>query len=416
MVTHKGVGLVCEALSGFDSSQKGISAIGHVLYTSDKHDEEKSVQPITVQIDGSPLSIALNGKISNAKYLRKVLTQQGFCFKTYSDSEIILGLICNAKAAVLENKIVSALRQVKGAYSIIFQSDYKLIAIRDPNGCRPLCFGCLNGRNYVFASESCALNEIGAKLVRDLLPGEMVVFDVNGEHSYQSFYCDKSTFCIFEYIYFSCPGSVIDGMDVGLARREMGKALAREVAFDADVVVAVPDSGIPAAIGYSTQSGIPLVQGIVKNSQTGRSFTLPKQQLRNQMVRRKLNVIEEIVCDKNVLLVDDSIVRGSTMRNLIPMVRCCGAKKVFVCSASPPIVNPCCYDIDISTRQELIAPDLAVEEIADYIGCDGLHFLSMGGLLSAIKDTDCTHICKECLGQANCEMPLAGVGLTTADC
>jgi len=421
---EKGAGLMAEAFKNRVPSLNGHCAIGHVRYSTFGGSSFSSIQPILASFvspsGGGFISLAHNGSINNAKKIRALLEAKGCVFQSTSDSESILNLIAMSPAASVEDKILQSLESVEGAYSLILsvggamgengrRAPAKLVGVRDPHGFRPLCLGRIGreeGREFVMASETCALDAVGAKFVRDVEPGEMVVADHSGLRSYRLRKTATRTFCVFEYIYFARPDSDIDGLNVWRSRHNMGRRLAREYLEKAkeksippglaDIVVPVPDTGIAAAIGFSMESGIPYVEGLIKNRYVGRTFILPQQVARKATVDMKLNPIRENLKGKKVALIDDSIVRGTTSARLVDLLRQAGAAEVHMCVSSPPITHPCYYGIDTSIRKQLIASVSTVDEIGSIIGTDRLHYISIEGLLESVNDTNGERMCTAC--------------------
>lgn len=381
----KDLGLVNDVFDreSFLTLGTGNMAIGHVRYGTTGAANRANCQPIEVRHIKGSLAIAHNGNLTNAETLRTELELKGSIFHTTSDTETIAYIITRERLTTssIEEAVSCAMNTVKGAYSLLVMSPQKLIALRDPNGFRPLCYGIAEDGGYCVASESCALNAVGAKFVRDLLPGEILVFDKNGvtsrtEHVGKS----HSRICVFEYIYFARPDSVIDGISVHNARIKAGKILASEHPVDADMVVGVPDSGIDAALGYSEQSGIPYGLGFVKNRYIARTFIAPGQSERENKVRLKLNPIESAVSGKRVVLIDDSIVRGTTCKRIVKLLRDAGASEVHMRISAPPFTHPCFYGTDIDSSDNLIACHHSIKEICQIIGADSLGYLSLEGL------------------------------------
>ncbi|MBN1569218.1 MAG: amidophosphoribosyltransferase [Acidobacteria bacterium] len=383
---EKGMGYVADV---FDESRlerlSGDSAIGHVRYSTAGESAEWNAQPILISSWRGPIALAHNGNLTNAAYLRHELERDGAIFHSTSDSEVILHLISRSRRRTLQEAFVEALRMVQGAFSILLLTPEYLLAARDTRGFRPLCIGRVNG-SYAVASETCAFDLINAEYVRDVQPGEIVRIEENSLESQMPLPKDKPAHCIFEHIYFSRPDSLVFGRTVNTSRREMGKFLAREYPADADVVVPVPDSGVSAAIGYSQESGIPLEFGLIRNHYIGRTFIEPKQSIRNFGVKIKLNPVREILRGKRIVLIDDSIVRGTTSRKIMHIIRAAGANEIHVRITSPPIIAPCYYGIDIPTRHELIASTKSVEEICKFIGADSLNYLSLDSVLQSVED------------------------------
>ena len=373
----------------------GFVAIGHNRYsTSGASDSPDNIQPIVVSYKYGQLAIAHNGNIVNALELREKLEEEGSIFRGTTDSEVIVHLIVKSKKRKFIEKLMDALSKLKGAYSLLVMTNKKLIAARDPWGFRPLCMGELDG-SPVFASETCAFDLIGAKYIRDVEPGEVIVIE-NGEmNSYRIPGCKncKISHCIFEFVYFSRPDSKIFGNSVYEVRKEFGRILAREYPVEADLVIPVPDSGVVPALGYSQESGIPFEMGLIRNHYVGRTFIKPDQKMRDIGVKVKLNPIPELLKDKRIVVVDDSIVRGTTSRKIIRMLREAGAKEVHMRISSPPTRWPCYFGIDTPTRDQLIASSHSIEEICRYLEADSLGYLSLEGMIRAAggsKDNYCT--------------------------
>ncbi|WP_031515477.1 amidophosphoribosyltransferase [Desulfofalx alkaliphila] len=385
---HKGMGLVPEVFTGDAlSNLKGKAAIGHVRYTTKGSKEPANAQPLAFRHRNGMLALAHNGNLTNAEELRNILYDSGAIFQTTTDSEIIVNLIARYSQQSIEGAIMKAMIDIKGAYSVVVLTEESLYAVRDPYGFRPLCLGRM-GDNWVVASESCALETVGAELVRDVQPGEIVRLNKDGLTSLQMMAASRPAYCMFEYIYFARPDSTIDGFHVNKVRREMGRRLAREYPVEADIVIPVPDSGTAAAWGYAEESGIPFEEGLMKNRYIGRTFIQPSQEMRDLAVRLKLNPMREVLAGKRVVMVDDSLVRGTTSSKIVKMLRECDVEKVYLCLSSPPVVSSCHYGIDTSNRKELIAATKSVEEIRQMVGADGLHYLSEEGLLSIFADTE----------------------------
>jgi len=369
----------------------GDVAIGHNRYSTSGQSLPENIQPIAVTYSRGGLAVAHNGNLVNALQLRKELEEGGAIFQSSSDTEVLIHLIAKSRAADFVERVVEGLYQIRGAYSLLILTEKRIIAVRDPRGFRPLSMGRL-GDSYIFSSETCALDLIEADFYRDIEPGEVVVVDDNGISTFFPFPKMKSSPCIFEFIYFARPDSVINGKSVYKARKELGRQLAREAPVDADIVVPVPDSGVPAAFGYAEQMGLPMEMGLMRNHYIGRTFIEPSQSIRHFGVKLKLNPCRESLNGKRVVLIDDSIVRGTTSRKIIKMVRDAGAAEVHIRISSPPTVNPCFYGIDTPTHKELIAYSHEVEEIRTYTTADSLGYLSMEGLHKALdwkgpKDT-----------------------------
>lgn len=375
-------------------------AIGHVRYSTTGSSLLANTQPLMVNYAGGKIALAHNGNLTNAADIRHELEQAGTIFQTSIDSEVFVNLIARSRKETIEEKIIESLQKIRGAYCLTIMTEDKLIGARDPHGFRPLCIGKLDDGTWILSSETCGLDVNGAEFVRDVLPGEMVVIDDDGLHSYQFGKSEKLASCIFEYIYFARPDSVIDGQSVHEARFEMGRILAREAQFEGDIVISVPDSGTTAATGYAYEAGLPFVEGLIKNRYIGRTFIQPTQKARDTAVKLKLNPIRSVVEGKRVIMVDDSIVRGTTSGKIVKMLRNAGAKAVYMCVSSPPIGYPCYYGIDTSVRKELIAATKTVEEIREYIGADGLHFLSLEGLMKSVSKVPADEMCYACFNQA----------------
>ncbi|MBU0568339.1 amidophosphoribosyltransferase [bacterium] len=382
LYSHKGMGLVAEVFS--DESLKklyGKTAIGHTRYST-AGDKTGNIQPLTVTYGRGQLSISHNGNLINAESLRKELEDRGSIFQTSLDSEVIVHLIARSKKRKITDAVKEAISQIRGAYSLLLMTPTQMIGVRDPWGFRPLCLGRLNG-SHVLASESCALDLIKAKFIREIEPGEIVVINNNGLKSRKTLPA-KPSHCIFEFVYFARPDSNIFGCNVHRARRDMGRALAKEHPAQADIVIPIPDSGIPAAMGYSRQSRIRYDWGLVKNRYVGRTFIAPTKILREVGVKIKLNALNEVLKGRRVVVVDDSIVRGTTCRKIIKMIRIAGASEVHLRISSPPVKFPCFYGIDTPTRKELIAYNHTIDEIKKYVRVDSLGYLSIGGMLNAM--------------------------------
>ncbi len=394
---HKRMGLVADVFGNQEVFKKlpGKSAIGHVRYSTAGASVEKNVQPIMVDYSRGSIAVAHNGNLVNAQLLKAELEAYGSIFQTTMDTEIIIHLIAASKTNSLVDRIVDALNRIKGAYCLLFLTESRMIAVRDPNGFRPLCLGKL-GDGWVVASESCALDLIEAEFIREIEPGEMIVCNTDGGiESLFPFKKVEPTPCIFEFVYFARPDSTIFGRNVYLTRKELGRQLAREYHVEADVVIAVPDSGVPAAMGYAEESGIPFELGLIRNHYVGRTFIEPAQSIRHFGVKIKLNPVRDILEGKRVVIIDDSIVRGTTSRKIVKMVRNAGAKEVHMRISSPPTSYPCYYGIDTPNRKELISSSHTIEEICRYITADSLGYLSETGLVSSVGLGN-TQYCKAC--------------------
>jgi amidophosphoribosyltransferase len=402
MNCYKNMGLVSEVFNEeiLDKMQ-GTSAIGHVRYSTAGASTIKNAQPILSQFKLGEIAIAHNGNLVNAEIIRELLEDCGCVFQTSIDSEVILNLIARGAKKGIETAIVDAMQAIKGSYGIVILTKDELIGVRDPNGIRPLCIG-KNGDSYIITSESCALDASGAEFVRDVEPGEIVIINKDGLKSINFAERSEKAVCAFEYIYFARPDSIIDNISVYQSRIEAGKKLFEEAPVKADIVVGVPDSGIPAAIGYSKASGIPYEIGLIKNKYIGRTFISPSQDMREKAVSVKLNALKENVYGKKVVLIDDSIVRGTTSRKLIEILRKAGAKEVHLRVSSPPVKYPCYFGIDTPYRKDLIGAELETESIREKIGADSLAYISIEGLLSSLKSQD-----GFCLGCFNGTYPMS---------
>ena len=380
---HRGLGLITEAFNNdnldYLRSLSGNISIGHVRYSTAGAKTVENAQPLLANTKLGPIAMAHNGNLVNADVIRELLEDGGHVFHTSVDSEVLASLIARSSKRGIERAVVNAISAVRGSFAMVIMTKDKLIGIRDPHGIRPLCLGKID-EGYVLSSESCALDSVGAELVRDIEPGEIVVIDGDGVKSIK--YSEGTTCqtCAFEYIYFARPDSVIDELDVYNTRVKQGEVLYQEHKIDADLVVAVPDSGIPAAVGYSKASGIPYEMGFVKNRYVGRTFISPSQEFRERAVAVKLNPLKVNVNGKRVILIDDSIVRGTTSKHLIDSLRRAGATEVHFLVASPIVKFPCYFGIDTPYRSELIGANKSVEEIRESIGCDSLGYLSLEGM------------------------------------
>ena len=381
---HKGMGLVSQVFTGEVLSElSGAIAVGHTRYSTSGSSHLRNAQPLTVDCARGQIAIAHNGNLTNAARLREELEARGSIFQTTVDSEIILHLMAQPSQNGHWNNLIQAVRRIQGAYSLVIMTEQDLVGVRDPYGFRPLCLGRL-GSAWVLASETCALDLIHARFVRDVEPGEIVVINQDGLTSLQAFpEQERRAFCIFEYVYFARPDSTIANRNVYKVRVEMGRQLAREFPLKADVVVPVPDSGNCAALGYSLESGIPFEMAFVRNHYVGRSFLQPSQLIRDFDVRVKLNLITELVKGKRVIVVDDSIVRGTTCQARVNNLKEAGAKEVHVLVSCPPHRNPCVYGIDFPDRNKLMAANHSLEEIRKYLSADSLYYLSQAGMVKA---------------------------------
>tara|TARA_B100000315_G_scaffold257178_1_gene305137 strand:- start:1079 stop:2491 length:1413 start_codon:yes stop_codon:yes gene_type:complete len=361
----------------------GNIAIGHNRYSTRGSSRSSNVQPIIVNNASTTLAIAHNGNITNAEPLFKELSDHDHTFRTSTDTEVIANLILSSPENDLLSKIRYAMRRLSGAYSMVIMTKNSVFGVRDPLGVRPLCLGTINGNGWVLASESCAFDHIGARFVREVEPGEIVSITENGVESYKE-RTDKNAFCIFEYIYFSRPDSTINGRLLYSARQAMGAGLAEEHPVDADLVIGVPDSATVASAGYAWKSGIPPADGLIKNRYMGRTFIEPDQRMRDLGVKLKFNPLRSVLENKRVVLVDDSIVRGTTTPQVIRLLRKGGAKEVHMRVCAPPIRYPCFFGVDMATRWELIAAQRTIPQIRDVIGADTLGYLSVDGLIKAM--------------------------------
>ena len=382
--THKGMGLVSQVFRGnILHDLAGQIALGHTRYSTTGSSHLQNAQPLTVDCARGQIAIAHNGNLTNAAQLRDELEARGSIFQTTVDSEIVLHLMAQPSENGHGNNLIQAIRRIEGAYSLVIMTENELIGVRDPHGFRPLCIGKI-GDAWVLASETCALDLIHAKFVRDVEPGEIVAINKDGISSVQAFpEHERRAFCIFEYVYFARPDSTIANRNVYKVRVEMGRQLAREFAISADLVIPVPDSGNCAALGYSLESGIPFEMAFVRNHYVGRSFLQPSQLIRDFDVRVKLNLITELVKGKRVIVVDDSIVRGTTCKARVNNLKEAGAKEVHVLVSCPPHMNPCVYGIDFPDRSKLMAANHSLEEIRKYLNADSVHYLSQDGLVKA---------------------------------
>jgi amidophosphoribosyltransferase len=383
--TERHVGLVGDNFTGQDvvDNLAGDRAIGHNRYSTRGGSIERNIQPLFAEFYGGGFAVAHNGNLTNAVTLQDRLQRRGSIFQSTSDTEVILHLIATAEHGRLAERIIAALRQVEGAYSLVCLSEKKLIGCRDPLGVRPLVLGDLEGA-AILASETCALDIIGARYVRDIEPGEMVIITADGIESRYPFPKMPSRFCIFEYVYFSRPDSCVSGRGVYDVRKKIGAELAREAPAAADLVVPVPDSGTPAAIGFAETSGLPFDLGITRNHYVGRTFIEPTDAIRHMGVRLKHNANRELIGGKRIVLVDDSIVRGTTSLKIVQMMREAGATEVHMRIASPPTRDSCFYGVDTPEKSKLIASRMSIKEMADYIKVDSLDFLSIDGLYRAV--------------------------------
>ncbi|MDY4976450.1 MAG: amidophosphoribosyltransferase [Clostridia bacterium] len=406
---YKDTGLVNDVFTPRALKNLGLGnmALGHVRYGTTGENDRLNSQPIVVNHSKGRMSLAHNGNLINSYELRNELELEGSIFHTTSDTEVISYIITKERirSNSIEEAINRAMNKIQGAYSLAVMSPSKLIAVRDPNGFHPLCYGKTEDGAYIVASESCALDAVGASFIRDIEPGEIVVFDQSGIRSIRD-HCEKRepSLCIFEYIYFARPDSVVDGCSVHQARVRAGELLAEEHPVEADVVIGVPDSGIDAAIGYARKSGIPYGLGFIKNKYIGRTFISPGQKSREDKVRIKLNPVASTVKGKRVVMIDDSIVRGTTSARIVKLLREAGATEVHMRVSAPPFTNPCYYGTDIDSKESLIACRYSIDEIADIIGVDSLGYLNVGSV-GAIANK-CSGYCDACFtGKYPTEIP-----------
>jgi len=400
---HKAMGLVADIFTEDVLSRiPGTLAIGHTRYSTAGDSALLNAQPIVVQSNKGAIAVAHNGNLVNAQQVRARLESQGSIFQTNSDTEVIVHLIALSKEHTLPEALANALRRVEGAFSLVVMSTDRIMAVRDPRGFRPLAMGripALEGQKrdtIVFASETCAFDLIGATYEREVKPGELVVVSRAGITS--SFYSTaaKQSSCIFEHVYFSRPDSMVFGRAVQTSREELGRQLAREAPVEGDLVVPVPDSGVTAAVGYAAESGIPFRFGLIRNHYVGRTFIEPSQSVRDFGVKLKLNPVRALLKGKRVVLIDDSIVRGTTSRKIVRMIRSAGAKEVHMRISCPPTISPCFYGVDTPSKNQLIAANKTVEEIRSYIGADSLAYLSLEGMKKACGEGEKTSYCTAC--------------------
>ena len=384
---HKARGLVGDNFSTVDVIERlpGMVAVGHVRYATTGETVLRNVQPLFADFEFGGMTIAHNGNLTNALAIRRALVKRGSIFHSTTDTETIIHLVATSHYSTVVDRLIDAMRQLDGTYSLVAITRRKLIGMRDPYGIRPLVLGRL-GTAYILASETCALDIIGAQFIRDVEPGEIIIVDDEGLRSIKPFAKVPRRFCIFEYIYFARPDSVIEGRSVYGVRKRIGAELARESGVEADIVVPVPDSGVPAAIGYAEEAGLPFDLGIIRNHYVGRTFIEPTQQIRLLGVRLKHNANAALLKDKRVVLVDDSIVRGTTSVKIVQMVRNAGAREVHLRISSPPTTHSCFYGIDTPERSELLAANRNLQEMAKYIGVDTLAYISINGLYRAVGE------------------------------
>jgi amidophosphoribosyltransferase len=395
LFVERGMGLVSEIFTRDRIARlPGTMAMGHNRYSTTGANKLKNVQPIVVDYSLGQMCVAHNGNLVNAKFLKDQLEAYGSIFHTTSDTEVVVHLIAGSRYPKFSERIIDALGQVRGAYSMLFMSEKELIAVRDPRGVRPLVLGAVDGA-YVVASETSAFDLIQAEYVREVEPGEVLIINKDGIQSLFPFPARKRNGCIFEYIYFARPDSIVFGNTVNDVRKEFGRVLARKHPCNADVVVPVPDSGMPPSLGYAEESGIPFELALIRNHYVGRTFIEPEHSIRHFGVKLKLNPIKSALQGKRVVLVDDSIVRGTTSRKIIKMIREAGAKEVHMRISSPPTTHPCFYGIDTPTRKELIASSHDVDEICNYITADSLNYLTIEEMLDSVPNRE-QGFCKAC--------------------
>ncbi|MBM3142068.1 MAG: amidophosphoribosyltransferase [Chloroflexi bacterium] len=388
---HTSMGLVSQAFTEDELAHlQGHIAIGHTRYSTTGSSRPSNAQPILVEANSTTIALGHNGNILNAKFLRDELCQFGYTFATTTDSEVIANLILSSTERSPVDRIKYAMRRLQGAYSLVIMTKDKLIGVRDPMGVRPLCLGTIDG-GWVIASESCAFGHIGAQFIREIEPSEIVVINKNGVRSFTE-NGPRRALCIFEYIYFARPDSIIQGKLLYPVRQAMGRILARDYPVDADLVMGVPDSATAAGIGYAIASGIPYCEGLIKNRYVGRTFIEPDQRLRDLGVKLKFNPLSETIAGKRLIVVDDSIVRGTTTPKVVAMLKRAGAREVHLRICAPPIRHPCFFGVDMATKWELIAAHKTIPEIRDAIGADSLGYISIEGLIESVglpKDIFC---------------------------
>ncbi len=385
--SHRALGLVTDIFSKevINTKLTGKSAIGHVRYSTTGINDNKNTQPITVAYEKGELAISHNGNLTNAITLRKELEKRGSIFQSTTDTEVIIHLIAKSKEEKIVDRIISALKECKGAYSLLFLTPDKMIAARDPRGFRPLVLGKLN-KSYVVSSETCAFELIGAEYIREVEPGEILEIEEEDIKSYKPFLEVEPAPCVFELIYFARPDSFFTNKNVYMVRKKLGRQLAIEHPVDADLVIAVPDSGAPAAIGFAEQLNVPIEMGLLRSHYVGRTFIEPQQSIRDFGVKLKLSAVKEVINGKKVVVIDDSIVRGTTSRKIVKMIKDAGAKEVHMRISSPPMRYPCYYGIDTPSKEELIANSLNIEEINHYIMSDSIGYLSIEGMRKVVEN------------------------------
>ena len=405
---HKDMGLVADVLTqDVIDRLSGNIAIGHVRYSTDGESEKQNAQPLVVRYKEGSIALAHNGNLVNVDSLRDILENEGVIFQTSTDSEVVANLVSRHYRVSIVKSIQTTMEVVKGAYAFVFMTEKELIGVRDNYGLRPLCLGKRED-GYLLASESCGITAMGGEFIRDIEPGEIVVINEEGVNSIKTTKYAQQNLCIFEHVYFARPDSNLDGVNVYETRYNSGRLLAKEAPVKADLVFSVPDSGTPAALGYAAELNIPYGLGIIKNRYAKRTFIEPKQSLRERGVKTKLSILKEIVKDKIVVMVDDSIVRGTTTKQIVKMVKEAGAKEVHVRIASPPVTHSCFFGINTPDRSKLIGANKTIEEIKEYIEADSIHFLSLEGLIKSTGST--AGYCKACLnGNYPMEVPNNGI-------
>src|SRR5215831_15139934 len=394
---HAAMGLVSDAFNRETLARlPGVTAIGHVRYSTSGSSELRNAQPFLFEYAGGQLAIAHNGNIVNANELRAELDASGSIFQTSSDTEVIVHLMAKAREPDVLGKLMSALRRVRGAYSLVLLThDAKMIGVRDPHGFRPLVIGRLRDA-FVLSSETCSFDLIEAEFIREVEPGEIVIIDKGGMTSHRLSEVAAPAFCVFEHIYFARPDSFLNGKSVYRVREKLGKRLAQEAPVTADVVIPVPDSGVPAAVGYANEIKIPFEMGLIRSHYVGRTFIEPQDSIRHFGVRLKLSPVRAIVDGKRVVVVDDSLVRGTTSRKIVKMLRGAGAREVHLRISAPPTTHPCYYGIDTPTRSELVAASHTVDEINRYVTCDSIAYLSHEGMMTAVGSATGDGYCSAC--------------------
>lgn len=404
LISHRGMGHVADIFNGdILAKLEGTSAIGHNRYSTTGSTTIKNCQPLVVEYARGGIAVAHNGNLVNFAELRERLESNGSIFQSSSDSEVIIHLVAASHAPTVVERVIEALAQVRGAYSLAVLTENELIAVRDPHGFRPLVLGKLND-SMIIASETCALDLVRAEYIREIEPGEVVVINDDGMRSLKPFALAPAKRCIFEYVYFARPDSLLYGRNVYSVRKQQGRALARECPAKADIVVPVPDSGNAAALGYAEESGLPFEMALVRSHYIGRTFIEPRQSIRHFGVKIKFNPVSELLRDKRIVLIEDSLVRGTTLRKVIPMLRQAGAREVHMRIAAPPTTHSCFYGIDTPTREELLASSHSVEEIRRYITADSLGYLSWDGLYSFMEGRE--GFCDACFtGKYPLEIP-----------